>query len=402
MKNGLVPGVKAEWHKATDVLVSTPGYELFYGVIHPQAASFEDSFDPFLAIEEHKEFRNILVQEGLNVINLSDVLLSDHNILRSLAEISLEYVYLSDDGKHQIKSESYPIKQEVLDKLPDEVLLNLVLGKTQVCQIVDKEMPSHYHPFGYRVFPVTNHYFQRDPQITTDKGVVIGRMKNEVRFAENDIAEIIFNILGVTPVYRIKAPGTLEGGDYIPAGDFALIGEGLRTNNLAIKQILENKVLGFPEIAVVHDPYKQSDEMHLDTYLEFVGEKKAIIIGDRINQNGQKANPTKIPFVTIYNLDCNGNYVQQNDIEDKLSLQDYLVSKGVQLIPISKELQLNYGLNILTLSDRRIISVKGVSDGYNSLLQKNDIDFVEVDITNLAKGYGGPHCMTQVLKRGLE
>ena len=36
---------QAEWTKAGDILMHTPGQELFNGVIHPKAGLFEDYFD---------------------------------------------------------------------------------------------------------------------------------------------------------------------------------------------------------------------------------------------------------------------------------------------------------------------------------------------------------------------
>lgn len=36
---------QAEWSKAGDILMYTPGQELFNGVIHPSAGLFEDYFD---------------------------------------------------------------------------------------------------------------------------------------------------------------------------------------------------------------------------------------------------------------------------------------------------------------------------------------------------------------------
>ena len=44
---------QAEWSKAGDILMHTPGQELFNGVIHPLAGLFEDYFDVDKAAEEH-------------------------------------------------------------------------------------------------------------------------------------------------------------------------------------------------------------------------------------------------------------------------------------------------------------------------------------------------------------
>src|SRR5437899_11497602 len=86
-------------------------------------------------------------------------------------------------------------------------------------------------------------------------------------------------------VNRVKAPGTLEGGDFIPAGKIALIGIGDRTNLNGASQVLRRGT-NFEEVAVIHQPAHPlipGDEpdpminMHLDTSLTFHG--KNIVFG---------------------------------------------------------------------------------------------------------------------------
>lgn len=398
MKENNNIGVKAEWDKAEEILVSKPSQELFYGIIYPEAASFERPFSFTKAIAEHEQFTKEIESHGARIIQLEDVLLeTDIEVLRNLAEKALEYVYYDSNKNRQYLPGISEKKQELIRQFCKKSLIKIILERPQVIQIQDKINPEKYHNDGYKIFPIMNLYFQRDPQITTDNGVVIGRMKNKVRRAETDIAEIVFGTLGITPIYKVQSPGVLEGGDYIPAGEFALIGNGLRTNRSAITQLLENRVLGFPEVAVVYDPYQMEDEMHLDTYFEFVGRNKALIVADRIDTPESKANPKKVPEVEVYRRSSNGNYVQQN--QRRIPFQEYLVSKEVELIPVPKEVQMNYGINVLTLSDSKIIALKGLNPDYLALLQDKGIDVITIDATNLAKGYGGPHCMTQVLRR---
>jgi arginine deiminase len=44
---------QAEWSKVGDILMHTPGQELFNGVIHPSAGLFEDYFDVEKAADVH-------------------------------------------------------------------------------------------------------------------------------------------------------------------------------------------------------------------------------------------------------------------------------------------------------------------------------------------------------------
>jgi len=397
MKQPLSIGVKAEWDKAKEILVSTPGLELFNGVLHYESALFQSPFDTKRAYKEHEEFKRTLNENGVNVRTLRNILLEDYDTLRFLAEKSLTYIHLDSKKERQIHDleeniSSYELKEKTLNCLNPEDLMRIIIEQPRPVLVADKNDPDEYQLDHYIHNPIINHYFQRDPQIITDKGLVIGRMKNRVRKNETTITKYIFKILDIEPLHKIEKPGTLEGGDYIPAGSYALVGEGLRTNKEGISQLLRKKVFGFPEIAVVHDSFRDMEEMHLDTYFEFVAPDKALILADRIT------NKEKIPSVTVYQINKEGRYIQTTSKEE-ISFPEYLKSKGVQLIEISKEMQLNYGINILTLSENNIISVEGVHQDYISLLKDHGINVIQIDATNLTKGYGGPHCMTQVLRR---
>jgi len=397
MKPTINIGVKAEWNKAKDILVSTPGAEMFSGVLHPEAASFEKSFNTQEAAREHKEFTRVLTEEcGVNVRNVGDILKSDQDKLRTLATQCLQYKLLDKNLNPVFDNYDFisGAKKKAVKNMSEPDLLRILFEKPCVVLRQDDVDKNSFVLDHYRYKPVMNHFFQRDQQIVTDKGLVIGRMKNPVRVDETEMAREVFEIMGVSPIYVVAGDGTLEGGDYIPAGNYAFIGQGLRTNEAGVSQLLENQVFGFDEIAVVHDFYRQQDEMHLDTYFNFVGSKKAIILDERLN------NPDKIPLVETYIKNADNSYSKQTTLEEKLTFETYLKSKGVDLIPLPKEWQENYGINILTISDSQIVAVKNpFSDKYVSLMSSYGIRVIEVDMTNLTKGYGGPHCMTQVLFR---
>jgi arginine deiminase len=99
---------------------------------------------------------------------------------------------------------------------------------------------------------------------------------------ETNIAELVFEALDIKPVYRIAAPGTLEGGDYVPFTDsHAFIGQGLRTNAEGVRQLLNPRVLGpaVKLVSVVKDATDCSqDRMHLDTYFNVLNDKAVVLL----------------------------------------------------------------------------------------------------------------------------
>ena len=129
--------------------------------------------------------------------------------------------------------------------------------------------------------PLSNLYFMRDQQMVTDKGIFMSRMAKPQRRREPVVTRFLWEILGAKVVHATTEPGTIEGGEFIPLKDFALIGIGDRTNRSAVDQLLQHGV-GFHEVGVVHQPNhplipgNECDpmiDMHLDTYFNIASSK---------------------------------------------------------------------------------------------------------------------------------
>lgn len=80
--------------------------------------------------------------------------------------------------------------------------------------------------------------FTHDPSLMTDKGAVILRMGKPLRGPEPDLHEKTYRDAGIPILGRIKAPGTVEGGDCIWVDHETLaIGRGVRSNQAGIEQM---------------------------------------------------------------------------------------------------------------------------------------------------------------------
>lgn len=412
MNKNMKVGVKAEWGKPETILMHTPGDEVLYGVFHACAALFEGPFDRFKVAKEHQEYIKTLEGKGAKVIKVVDVLLEgtfnedgskkegkELADLIELADKSLVYNMPSNWSLDKI-SEQKQYKKETLSKIHPKDLVKIILEKPTVSLKDSKEKNTKFIAESYKVEPVMNMYFLRDQQIVTDKGIVIGKMNSTQRDAETEITKFVFNKLGIKPIYEIKGEGRLEGGDYIPAEGFALIGQGLRTNEEGIKQLLENGAFGFEEIIVVKDPYQDQDQMHLDTYFNILGPKKAIV--DKIRRNKKHVDKDGIekeirPTVDVYKKNSKGKYECKNK---DLDFFEYLEKeKGFEIIDIEDEEQLNYGCNFLCIGPNKIVGVADVSKEYPKKLEKAGVEAKLLNFKNMTKGYGGPHCTTQVLYR---
>ena len=238
--------------------------------------------------------------------------------------------------------------------------------------------------------------------------------------------------------------GLLEGGDFIPCGEdkdkktFAMIGQGARTDEEGIEElIIKNgkETLSFDYIAVVKDSLKDENEMHLDTYFNILAPLKAIVLEERIGI-GENISEKRTSRVDIYERTSNGNYKK---IDSDMMFSKFLDKTGFKVFPVPEALQRKYGCNFLTLEPNQIIGVDiGAKAEYEAMLQKmnlngngttgmtpeqvmkchlkmdqmyrsilkeagiNDYGMKLMPFTHLNKAYGGPHCLTQVLSRGIE
>jgi arginine deiminase len=408
----LSAGSQAEWKAARDVIVHTPGEEVFVGVIHPDAALFEKAFSLEGARREHGQFICLLKRNGARVFRLVDVLQAGTldadrqpvqgpalTQLREFAARSLTYDVSALPPDLQATQEPY--RQDTLRSLHPDELVKIILQ-----QPVVKLQSTSGHNTGltatYVLDPVMNMYFMRDQVITTAKGLVVGHFNAPQREVETRIARFAYAKLGIVPIFEVSGDARLEGGDFIPAGETAFQGQGLRTNAQAVSQLLEAQAYGTPRVVVVKDPWKNQVEMHLDTYFNIVDERLAVVVADRIDiRDGSgnvvsHADPLKRLTVDVYELSSAGYQKVVADGDFQAFVEDSL---GYRLIPVSPDDQLRYGLNFLSVRGRKILAIDGVSDEYKQRLASVGVDATWMDFRNLTSGFGAAHCTTQVVVR---
>jgi len=403
-------GCRAEWDAPTDVLVHTPGDELFLGVVHPEAALFERAFDIETAATEHRAYIDLLRQRGARVHTVVEALLAGTvdeagepvpgAALDELREFARGFISIDASAlpeAERIQQDSY--LQETLRALHPRELVKVILLRPTV-HLRPSLVPNTRYAASYELSPVMNLYFCRDQQITTARGVVMGRMNSEQRAVETDIMRMVLHKLGISPIYEVTGDGRLEGGDFIPAGDTAFIGQGLRTNAEGVAQLLAHNAFGVPRVVVVKDPWKNQDQMHLDTYFNIAGPKLAVLVEDRMDvrdATGRVAKPARADRrskVDVYER-AGGRYeLRQTDGD----FQEFLEKEmGFTLVPVPNADQLRYGVNFLCVGPMSILGVAGVSEGYKASLK--GVDATWMDFANLTGGYGAAHCCVQVLHR---
>lgn len=70
----------------------------------------------------------------------------------------------------------------------------------------------------------------------------------------------------------------------------------------------------------------------------------------------------------------------------------------IEIIPVEEEAIFKHGCNLQALGNHRVMSLKQ-NTYVNRELEKRGMTVIELDITEILKAGGGPHCMTFPLVR---
>jgi arginine deiminase len=427
--------VRAEWDTLQDVVIHRPGIEMFFGQIEPFSFLYERSFNMDLAIHEHNELRHALETTGARVHRLRSLAIrlarEDPEIVRRLRNYARKIVAFQ--GPSSEVNRAHREFNKNLSDLGVQTLFNILVLRPSI-YLDRKKGVRVISPRVSLDVPLANLFFMRDQQVAADRGLIVGRMSKPQRRMEPTLTGTILEMAGARIVHHVTSPGTFEGGDFIPAGRFAMIGVGDRTNLNGAHQVIEHGV-GFEEVALVHQPVhpllptNRPDpmiDMHLDTYLNFPGKRIAVGCLPLL----------KAAKVEVYQRSANTRYKRLNRTPN---LHEYLIGKGFTIVPITTLEQMAYASNFLCIKDHNILAIevekvvkkvirnleaKARSDPrrYRALLQearhdlarlkrsdqffphKREFQELSIDVTSLqlqeiTGGYGGIRCMTCVLNR---
>ena len=414
--------IRKEWENLRSVVIHRPGIEIDYAMLAPRAFLFERPFKKEKAIRECVEVEEKLRENGVNVRLLREMFnsqASTNRVFRTAMEekVKERVVFYGelDDSKRLVNDFSKNISY-----LDSDTLFNLMILEPSIDVRMDESNNMQY-PKIFSNIPLANLYFMRDQQATGSNGIISGRMKLPQRRAEPPITGFIMeHIIGRKHVSKISENAFFEGGDYIPCGEFGLIGTGPRTDIQGAKDAIASGMLAHDEIFVLENPkydFMVDDllnNMHLDTYFNIASDGVAIC----------STRLAKKAWGQVYERDGE-NYTPGR----KMVLYDYMVEKGFSILDLSVVEQLSYSSNFLTLSNGKILCVDS-SKVFRKLLKNNiinreiaskssfdlpgsddpmfpvpekmrqfGIDYITIDLEELTGGYGGAHCMTMALER---
>ena len=424
----------AEWDRLRKAIMHRPGIEVFFGLLDPGSSLYERAFSQNAALSEHVNLANVLSNDaGIKVEMLCEGIAKRaksgrrRRMLESAASSSIDFIGTASEVKNARKEFG-----RNLSSYDENYLINIMLLMPRLILKKSRGTGSIHLSVTERD-PLSNLYFMRDQQVVADKGLFISRMAKPQRRNETRLTSMLWEMMGLPISHRAKAPATIEGGDFFPMGEFALLGMGDRTNASGVLQMMRHGISA-PELAVVSQPqnplipseYKDPMlDIHLDTYLNVAG--KDLAVGSETL--------LKLAKVDIYER----KEETYKKTHEKKTLWDYLKSKGFDIINLTMLEQMSYASNFLCLGEKKILTAESgaiikktvsrisklaeeaprhygslnlqMRRDYTMLSQKGSafpsrkkmseygIDYMGADISNLTGGYGGAHCMTAAIDR---
>ena len=396
--------VFSEIGKLKTVLLHRPGKELENltpSILH--RLLFDDIPYLKIALEEHNAFANILRDEGVEVLYLTDLIVQT---LKARPDVISRFIdrFISD-AKIQSKTVQSCLK-EYLEQLDiDEMIASMIAGIRTNAFAINKVSMMDFLQDEYPFYtdPMPNILFQRDPFASIGEGVSLHHMSTHARQRETIFPEYIFKYhprFQEEPVpmfYQPHDPYPLEGGDILVLNEETLaIGISKRTDPRAIERMakrLFNSNQGFQTILAFNIP-KIRAFMHLDTVFTQVDYDKFTVHRGILDT------------LTIFEItyDEQGLKIKkvratlQDILEQHLKRSITLIHCGGDDIVNSEREQWNDGANTLAIAPGKVI-VYSRNHETNALLKKAGVTVLEMPSSELSRGRGGPRCMSMPLIR---
>jgi len=200
-----------------------------------------------------------------------------------------------------------------------------------------------------------NSVFTRDTALCAPQGYIKLRLGLKTRQGEGEWMAEALEAIDVPCVGEITAPGTVEGGDVVLAGEVAFIGRSNRTNEDGINQLSGAlEMMGYA-IRVIALP---DTILHLDKALMVLGPRHVLYCKGLVTE-------TDIGGFEGIGIPCGGDTAA----------------------------------NIICLGDKELI-VNRSNTLVIARLEAEGYKVHNLDLGEFAKGMGGPNCLIMPVKRG--
>ncbi|MGH9400189.1 MAG: arginine deiminase family protein [Thermoanaerobaculia bacterium] len=420
--------VTSEIGKLRSVLVHLPGLEIDRMVpAMMEELLFDDILFGSRAREEHRRFQQVLGYVAEEVLDVQDLL------CEVLALPDARTAVVGDLGR--LLSWGPDMDYRLADLSPEALAAALVAGLENPAEETG-ETGSEL----FRLAPVPNYFFQRDPLVVVGDRVIRCAMATPARAREPLLSGYVFRFhprfgggdgafwfdefpsdYGRPTSYARMRP-TLEGGDVLVLReDILAIGYSERTEKTTIERLAESlkaKKSPVKRIFVVAIPPARST-MHLDTVFTVISEGECLVYGPAVLPGGADEGD-------VYECDLTKREITWTTEKDLLSA---LKTRKLDLAPVlcggadpiaQRREQWTDGANAFAVAPGVILTYDrnertaeelskagySVVDEADLLLGRETLDLkkprkyaVRLAANELSRARGGPRCMAMPLVR---
>lgn len=359
----------------------------------PRISLFHGEMDIPQARKEVNNFTKTLIESGIKVVQIRDRLAEILNPQESLTTNQLLRAFVAKTKKDKLKYGNKELDSKHIEIL--EWLLKEDIAKYGESRALTLNLALSITPD----LPLGNSIYARDQMNVILGKMVLSSMREPIRRPETALYNRVYIELGLeNQIVSMPSSETFEGGDALVHAKTIYIGVGTRTSFGAAMHIYEALKRDIEEngykfvVVEEEEPRTRShhDEMsfmHLDTFLNAIGENEVVICDKEASRK----------TVRVFTTDQKGD---TRILPAERSLIEYLEDEKQKIIRVPLPDQQNFGCNFLTINSNTVIvpSINNVNTIKE--LQKAGKKVIPVPLAESTEGYGAAHCMVGQLFRG--